>query len=266
MQGPRSPQLPRTPQVPQIPPPAAPPPGETAGYGTQSVSHLGATGLDAGTVAAGGGAYEGGLGTAPAPEITAYGGGGNGADGTGGAGGDDGDGASPGTSRRAARRRHRSSMRRQTSYGIAVLAALAVIFLVLHRFLPDADGVGSLLETWLPWLGVPVGALLVAAGIVHTRTALVATLVAAGVWTALYGPTLLPRGSSAPAQLRVFSEDVNGDSGEATASGSMAMAQKADVVALEDMYSSVSGSSAVDALNAAYPNHVAEYELSLIHI
>ena len=165
--------------------------------------------------------------------------------------------------RRAARRSHRSSMRRQTSNAIMVLAALAVGFLVLHRFLPDVDGIGSLLETWLPWVGVPVLVLLLAAGIVHTRRAVAAALVAVLVWTALYGPTMLPRGSSAPAQLRVFSEDVNGKPGEATASGALALAQKADVVALEDLYSNVSDSSAVKALNAAYADHVTEYEFGL---
>ncbi|HEX4791095.1 MAG TPA: endonuclease/exonuclease/phosphatase family protein [Actinospica sp.] len=169
--------------------------------------------------------------------------------------------AAPGGRQRRAHRR--SPMRRQTSTAILVLACLAVSFLVLHRFLPDAGGIGSLLESWLPWLGVPVGLLLIAAAIVHTRRALIATLAASLVWTALYGPTLLPRGSSAPQQLRVFSEDVNGKAQEATDSGSMALAQHADVVALEDMYSSVSASSAVNALNAAYPNHVTEYEFGL---
>jgi vancomycin resistance protein VanJ len=175
------------------------------------------------------------------------------------------DGGAAAAARRSDRRsRHRASpMRRQTSTAIAVLAGLAVTFLVLHRFLPDAGGVGSLLETWLPWVGVPVGVLLIAAAVVHTRRALIATLAAALVWTALYGPTLLPRGSSAPQQLRVFSEDVNGDAGEATASGAMALKQQADVVALEDMYASVSQTSAVNALNAAYPYHVTEYEFGL---
>ena len=158
---------------------------------------------------------------------------------------------------------HRSRMRRQTSNGVIVLACLAVIFLVLHRFLPDAGGIGSLLETWLPWVGVPILLLFVIAAIVHTKRAIVVTLAAALAWTALYGPTMLPRGSSATAQLRIFSEDVNGNAQEATASGTMALAQKADVVALEDMYSSVSESSAVSALNAAYPNHTTEYEFGL---
>jgi len=185
-----------------------------------------------------------------------------GAAGAGGAGSGDDESVAPGP-RRARGRRYRSSMRAQTSTAIAVLAAFAIIFLVLHRFVPDAKGVGSLLETWLPWIGVPVGVLLVAACIVHTRRALVATLVAAAVWTVLYGPALLPRGSSAPAQLRVFSEDVNGNSHEATASGAMALAQHADVVALEDMYSAVSASSAVTALNNAYANHVTEYGFGL---
>ncbi len=160
-------------------------------------------------------------------------------------------------------RSHRSRMRRQTSNGVIVLACMAVIFLVLHRFLPDAGGIGSLLETWLPWVGVPILLLFVIAAIVHTKRAIVVTLAAALVWTALYGPTMLPRGSSAPAQLRIFSEDVNGNAKETTASGTMALAQKADVVALEDMYSTVYESNAVNALNSAYDFHATEYEFGL---
>jgi vancomycin resistance protein VanJ len=160
-------------------------------------------------------------------------------------------------------RSHRSRMRRQTSNGVIVLACMAVIFLVLHRFLPDAGGIGSLLETWLPWVGVPILLLFIIAAIVHTKRAVVVTLAAALVWTALYGPTMLPRGSSAPAQLRVFSEDVNGNAKETTASGAMALAQKADVVALEDMYSTVYESNAVNALNSAYDYHATEYEFGL---
>ena len=160
-------------------------------------------------------------------------------------------------------RSHRSRMRRQTSNGVIVLACVAVIFLVLHRFLPDAGGIGSLLETWLPWVGVPILLLFIIAAIVHTKRAIVVTLAAALVWTALYGPTMPPRGSGAPAQLRIFSEDVNGNAKETTASGAMALAQKADVVALEDMYSTVYESNAVNALNSAYSNHATEYEFGL---
>jgi len=169
----------------------------------------------------------------------------------------------PGQRKLRSIRAHRSRMRRQTSNGVVVLACLAVIFLMLHRFLPDAGGIGSLLETWLPWVGVPVLVLVIAAAIVHTKRALVVTLAAALFWTALYGPTLFPRGSSAPAQLRIFSEDVNGNAKEATASGTMALAQHADIVALEDMYSSVYESSAVSSLNSAYANHDTEYEFGL---
>jgi len=191
---------------------------------------------------------------------------GGGEDGPGGDDGADPDGNGgaqpprPGWQRRSHRR---SPMRRQTATAIVFVACLAVTFLVLHRFLPDIGGVGSLLETWLPWLGVPLGVLLVAAAIVHTRRAVIATLAAALVWTALYGPALLPRGSSAPGQLRVFSEDVNGKVQEATESGTMALAEHADVVALEDMYSSVAATSAVKALNAAYRYHVTGYEFGL---
>lgn len=161
-------------------------------------------------------------------------------------------------------RRHRgSSMRRQTSMAIAVLGWLAVSFLVLHRYLPDVGGLGSLLETWLPWLAVPILVLLAAGAIVHTRRALIATLAAALVWTALYGPSLLPRGSSASAQLHIFSEDVNGVTAEAKASAQLALSQQADVVALEDVYAGVAQSSAVSALNAGYKYHATEYGFGL---
>ncbi|WP_157436555.1 endonuclease/exonuclease/phosphatase family protein [Actinospica robiniae] len=161
------------------------------------------------------------------------------------------------------RRRRGSSMRRQTSTAIAVLGWLGVSFLVLHRYLPDVGGLGSLLETWLPWLALPILVLLAAAGIVHTRRALIATLAAALVWTALYGPSLLPRGSSAPAKLHIFSEDVNGITAEAKASSTAALAENADVVALEDLYAGVAQSSAVSALNAGYKYHVTEYGFGL---
>ena len=164
---------------------------------------------------------------------------------------------------RSERHSHRSRMRRQTANGIVALACLAICFLMLHRFLPDAGGIGSLLESWLPWIGVPVLVLVIAAGIVHTRTSLIVSCVAALVWAGLYGPTMLPRGNSGPYQLRIFSEDVNGNAKEATASGTMALGQHAEVVALEDMYSSVSESSAVNALNSAYANHVTQYEFGL---
>jgi vancomycin resistance protein VanJ len=156
------------------------------------------------------------------------------------------------------------SPRQQTATGIMVLSALTALFLIGHRFLPNSMGLVSLLESWLPWLAIPIAVLLLGAAAVRTPRALIASVVAAAVWLAGYGPALLPRGSGLPAQLRVFSVDVNGESGELSRAGTAALAQHADVVALEDVYGDLADSPAAAKLNAAFPaNHVTQYEFGI---
>jgi vancomycin resistance protein VanJ len=156
------------------------------------------------------------------------------------------------------------SPRQQVATAIMVLCTLITLFLLGHRYLPSARGALSLLESWLPWLAIPIGVLLLGAVAVRRPRALIAAGVAAAVWLAGYGPALLPRGGGLPAQLRVYSVDVNGLSGELSRAGTMAIAQQADMVALEDVYGDLGGSSAEAKLNAAYPaNHVTQYEFGV---
>lgn len=156
------------------------------------------------------------------------------------------------------------SPRQQIATGVMVLCTLIVLFLIGHRYLPDSMGVASLLESWLPWLAIPIAVLLLSALAVRKPRALVASVAAAAVWLAGYGPALLPRGGGLPSQLRIFSVDVNGQPGELSRAGSLALAQHANVIALQDVYSNLADSTAAAKLDAAYPaNHVTQYEFGV---
>ena len=156
------------------------------------------------------------------------------------------------------------SPRQQTASAVMILCILITLFLLGHRYLPGSMGVASLLESWLPWLAIPIGVLVLAAAALRKPRALVAAAVAAAVWLAGYGPALLPRGGGLPAQLRVYSADINGQPGELSRAGAMAVAQHADLVALQDVYGDLAGSSGEAKLNAAYPaNHVTQYEFGV---
>lgn len=188
--------------------------------------------------------------------------GGSGVHGPAGADGADGsDGSRGATSHRA-----RRSPREQTGRALAVLGWLAAAFLIAHRFVPAVDGLLELAETWLPWLAVPVALLLIGALATRRLHAIIATVLAAAVWAAGYGPQLLiSRGGTVVAgDVSVFTEDVTGSSaGELAAAGAAAEHAGATLVALEGLNAGLPGSAAVAALNAAYPYHVTEFEFGL---
>ncbi|MFJ9030039.1 endonuclease/exonuclease/phosphatase family protein [Streptomyces sp. NPDC102274] len=80
---------------------------------------------------------------------------------------------------------------------LAALAALTAGLLVFHRAVPNSVGrLGSLLETFLPWLGLAGVVLLGLALLRRSATALVALLLPAAAWTYLFGGLLLPGADS----------------------------------------------------------------------
>jgi vancomycin resistance protein VanJ len=155
------------------------------------------------------------------------------------------------------------SARQQIGTGVAVLGWGMVAFLIAHRFLPDSAGLVELLETWLPWLAVPIALLLITAISARSIRAVLATGVATAVWLGGYGPELLPRGDPLPANLRVVSEDVNASSVELAAVGQLAPNQHADVVTLQHVPPSLAASSATENLNTAYGYHITQYEFGV---
>ena len=120
-----------------------------------------------------------------------------------------------------------------------VLAGSAVLtagLLVFHRLVPNSVGrVGSLLEVFLPWLGLVVVVLLVVALLRRSATALVALLLPAAAWTYLFGGLLLPAGESGPRELVVVQHNV-GDVNTDPAGTARALAEaRPDLIALQEL-------------------------------
>ncbi|GAA0828131.1 endonuclease/exonuclease/phosphatase family protein [Streptosporangium amethystogenes subsp. fukuiense] len=144
-----------------------------------------------------------------------------------------------------------------------VLASLAVLvagLLVFHDAVPNAVGnLGSLLETFLPWVGLAVPPLAVLALLRRSALAAVALLLPVTVWAALFGDRLpsAGRGAADPAvpqltvsrltvsqltvsqltvsQLTVLQHNVADDNPDPAGTARALAAAGADLVALEEV-------------------------------
>jgi vancomycin resistance protein VanJ len=77
---------------------------------------------------------------------------------------------------------------------LALLPLLVTALLVLHRYVPDQFGnAGSLMESFLPWLGAAVPVLFVLALFRRSLTALVALVLPVAVWLYMFGQLLIPK-------------------------------------------------------------------------
>ncbi|WP_405799804.1 endonuclease/exonuclease/phosphatase family protein [Streptomyces sp. NBC_01506] len=121
---------------------------------------------------------------------------------------------------------------------IAVLAVLTALLMILHAQIPNRIGnLGSLMETFLPWLGLFVPVLLVAALVRRSATALIALLLPAIVWVNLFGGLL--SGKSGPGgDLTVATHNVNADNPDPEGTARKIADSGAEVVALEELKAS----------------------------
>jgi vancomycin resistance protein VanJ len=138
-------------------------------------------------------------------------------------------------SRGSARRRRKSSPWRR-GWVIAVLAVLTAVPLLFHRHVPNSVGnLGSLLDTFLPWVGVAVPILAVAAVVRRSATAGVALLLPTVVWGLMFGHLLIPGKGGGAYDLRVLSQNVDADNPDPQKTAQELLAADADVVALEEI-------------------------------
>jgi vancomycin resistance protein VanJ len=119
-----------------------------------------------------------------------------------------------------------------------VVTALAVLFalvMLLHAQIPNRVGnLGSLIETFLPWLGVTVPVLLVLAVVRKSATALVAVLLLSAVWFNLFS-SLLTDKTGGGGDLTLATHNVNADNPDPAGTARDVAASGADVVALEEL-------------------------------
>ncbi|MFK8846290.1 endonuclease/exonuclease/phosphatase family protein [Streptomyces sp. Ac-502] len=119
---------------------------------------------------------------------------------------------------------------------LAVLAVLLGLLMIVHAHVPNTVGnLGSLLETFLPWLGllgVPV--LLIAAVLRRSTTAIIALLLPAVVWVSLFGGQVTDKKGTG-GNLTVATHNVDADNPDPAGTARDIVKSGADVVALEEL-------------------------------
>ncbi|WP_407676005.1 endonuclease/exonuclease/phosphatase family protein [Peterkaempfera bronchialis] len=120
-----------------------------------------------------------------------------------------------------------------------VLAAFAVLtagLLAFHRAVPNSVGrLGSLLEAFLPWLGLVVVVLLGLALLRRSAIALVALLLPVAAWTYLFGGLLLPGARSGPYDLVVVQHNVSDENADPAGTAHALAGAGSDLIALEEV-------------------------------
>lgn len=140
---------------------------------------------------------------------------------------------------------------------IAVAAVLSALLMLAHARIPNAFGnVGSLAETFLPWLWVSVPVLLILALAWRSAIAMVAVLIPAVVWCSLFGGTFTDKRSGG-GDVTVISHNVHDENPDPKGTARALTSSGADLVALEEL---TQNSTPVyqRVLAAAYPYHVAQ--------
>lgn len=119
---------------------------------------------------------------------------------------------------------------------IAVLALLTAAMLSFHSKVPNSPGnLGSLVETFLPWIGLAVPLLALCALVRRSATAGVALLAPILVWGAMFGQLMLPGKGGGDHNLRVLTHNVDASNTDYAGTARDVLAANADVVALEEM-------------------------------
>ncbi|MFF3641968.1 endonuclease/exonuclease/phosphatase family protein [Streptomyces sp. NPDC002564] len=116
--------------------------------------------------------------------------------------------------------------------GAALLIALVMLF---HAQIPNNVGnLGSLTETFLPWLGVFIPVLLVVAVVRKSATALITLLLPVIIWVNSFGGLITGK-SGTGGDLTVATHNVNADNPDPTGTARDVAASGADVIALEEL-------------------------------
>ncbi|MER5360330.1 endonuclease/exonuclease/phosphatase family protein [Streptomyces sp. NPDC002785] len=118
---------------------------------------------------------------------------------------------------------------------LAVCAVLLTLVMVLHAEIPNAIGnLGSLTETFLPWIGVFVPLLLILGLVRRSATALIALLLPVVVWLNLFGGLMFDKSGSG-GDLTVATHNVNADNPDPAGTARQVAGSGADIIALEEL-------------------------------
>ena len=136
---------------------------------------------------------------------------------------------------------------------LAALALLLGLLMMLHSHIPNIAGVGSLVESLLPWLGIYVPVLLAGALWRRSPSAVVALVLPVTVWLSLFGGLLTDK-SHPGGDLTVVSHNVDAGNSDPSGTARQLAASGADLVALEELTDQARGTYE-KGLAKAYPYH-----------
>lgn len=137
---------------------------------------------------------------------------------------------------------------------LAALALLLGLFMLLHARIPNRIGnLGSLVETFLPWFGLFIPALLAGALWRRSASAVAALVLPVVVWLNLFGG-LLGDKSHPGSDLTVASHNVGAGNPDPAGTARDLAASGADVLALEELTPEARGTYEQE-LATAYPYH-----------
>lgn len=155
--------------------------------------------------------------------------------------------------------KRRDAVERGWSWGrgrvLAALCLLVAVLLALPGLVPDGPGrMGSLLETFLPWLGLAVPVLLVAALLRRSFLAVTALLLPVVSWSAVFGPLLSGAGLAPDDAFTVVQHNISDVNPDPAATAHALAGTGAELIAVEELTA-----PAVPAFEAAlagdYPHH-----------
>ncbi|MFI6693669.1 endonuclease/exonuclease/phosphatase family protein [Streptomyces sp. NPDC050433] len=144
---------------------------------------------------------------------------------------------------------------------LVALALLLGLVMLFHARITGRGGIGSLVETFLPWLGLFVPVLLVGALRRRSAAAVAALLLPVLVWLNLFGPLLADK-SRAGGDLTVVSHNVGADNPDPVGTARDLAASGADVLALEEITPQAKPLYEKE-LATAYPHHTAQGTVGL---
>lgn len=119
---------------------------------------------------------------------------------------------------------------------LAALAVLTAAVLAGHSAVPNTVGrIGSLLETFLPWLGLAVPLLLVLALLRRSALALVALLLPVAAWGVLFGGRAAAAGGGGAHDIRAVQHNVSDVNADHAGTARALSDAGPDLIALEEV-------------------------------
>ncbi|MEW1771753.1 endonuclease/exonuclease/phosphatase family protein [Streptomyces sp. NPDC086777] len=144
----------------------------------------------------------------------------------------------------------------------AVVGLLLAGVMLLHSRIPNAVGnLGSLTETFLPWLGLLIPVLLLVGFLRRSATALIALVLPAIVWLNMFGGLLTDKQGTG-GDFMVATHNVNADNPDPTGTAARLASSGADVLALEELTATAVPTYRT-ALASTYKYHAVEGTVGL---